>query len=559
GDYTKSVSQNMNPWIQFGKPIECAAFRWSELQAMVIGTTYLQGPSGCVENFGIQRVEDGASYISQKDSVQAPTDLIYPNEMQFVWKELRPAIAAGKSYEQALADSVNKHCPGLPGIAANTVNEMSGLKILKDQALLKKSCPEPLPEKFVRYVYWIHPTIAGKKKYIMSPTRSAVIAHLAEGRRQDPYNMREIELIRMLGLDQPKMNFVHGVGIAPGQLQNLAKKDIGLIWSPFSNLLLYGETLDILSAHNAGVTMSLGSDWLPTGSKGTLEEAKLAAQYVDKNPQLKAVFNDEYIYKMMTENPAKMINHWDIKMDSTGKPIEAGVGQIAKGAMGTVIVATLQNGNPYTNLVRQTLEENINLVVIDGNVIYGNEDYVKQAGISNYEYMSKEYVGIESSVNRGSIPVPPEDGTKESSAQHLKQLGAMAASMNPSTNGTCQFATEKVLVHATTVNAIPELATFERGSRINLDRFSDIEKLLALNALSQSKNWTDKKVGDPKFALTYFPPMYSCNDARHTGRIRGMVKGQGSDEWSANVAGRTALRAQQKLGKGPQGLGAAYK
>jgi hypothetical protein len=42
---------------------------------------------------------------------------------------------------------------------------------------------------------------------------------------------------------------------------------MGLIWSPFSNLLLYGETANIASAKSAKVTIALGSDWTPTGSK----------------------------------------------------------------------------------------------------------------------------------------------------------------------------------------------------------------------------------------------------------------------------------------------------
>ena len=40
-----------------------------------------------------------------------------------------------------------------------------------------------------------------------------------------------------------------------------------MVWSPFSNLLLYGRTADIARAKQEGVLMALGSDWSPTGSK----------------------------------------------------------------------------------------------------------------------------------------------------------------------------------------------------------------------------------------------------------------------------------------------------
>jgi hypothetical protein len=274
---------------------------------------------------------------------------------------------------------------------------------------------------------------------------------------------------------------------------------------------------------------------------------------------LKAIFDDEYLFKMMTENPAKMINHWENKKSADGKIVEAGVGQITVGSMGSVFVASLQDANPYTNVVRKTNSENVNLVVIDGNIVYGNENYVKQAGLSNYEVLSEEFVGIEKSFSRSSVPTPPEDTGKEMKTQHLAKLGAFALSLRPPTNGLCRFTSRKVFVNAETIQFIPELAKFNKTSGMNLDRFADIEKLLAVSALSQSKNLTDPKEGDPRFALTYFPPLYSCNDPAHTTRIQGMVKASGSDEWSANVAARPALRLQQKLGKLPQSLGEAYK
>ena len=222
-------------------------------------------------------------------------------------------------------------------------------------------------------------------------------------------------------------------------------------------------------------------------------------------------------------------------------------------------MASLQDVNPYTNVVRKTNAENVNLVVIDGNIIYGNEGYVKQAGISNYESLSEEYIQIEKSFSRSAVPIPPEDTGKEIKSQHLAKIGSFAMSVRPSTTGLCKFNSPKVFVSADTVAYVPELSKFKAASGLNLDRFSDIQKLLAISALSQSKNLTDAKEGDLRYALTYFPSLYSCNDPAHSGRIQGMVKAGGGDEWSANVSGRNSLRVQQKLGKLPQSLGEAYK
>jgi cytosine/adenosine deaminase-related metal-dependent hydrolase len=40
-----------------------------------------------------------------------------------------------------------------------------------------------------------------------------------------------------------------------------------IVWSPLSNLLLYGKTTDVAAARTAGLTIALGSGWSPSGSK----------------------------------------------------------------------------------------------------------------------------------------------------------------------------------------------------------------------------------------------------------------------------------------------------
>ena len=49
-----------------------------------------------------------------------------------------------------------------------------------------------------------------------------------------------------------------------------------MVWSPLSNLLLYGATADVAAAQAAGVSIGLGSDWSPAGSKNLLGELKVA-------------------------------------------------------------------------------------------------------------------------------------------------------------------------------------------------------------------------------------------------------------------------------------------
>ena len=125
----------------------------------------------------------------------------------------------------------------------------------------------------------------------------AVLVHLAEGRTGfgsnrgvDPYSRREFEAL----MQHPSMrdaarvravpfNLVHGCGVDvhnPAHVEFLRDRRISLIWSPVSNLLLYGDTLDAERLRMEGINVALGSDWSPSGSKHVWDEAKFARRYL---------------------------------------------------------------------------------------------------------------------------------------------------------------------------------------------------------------------------------------------------------------------------------------
>ncbi len=575
GDYTKSVSNNMNPWIGYGSPVTCAAFRWSELQAMVIGTTYLQGPSYCVDNFAIHQVEgSGAFPRSKKENVQAPTDLVIPNDMVFVWKTLKPLIDSGQTYEQALAQVINEYCfpdklLGRAFSAADTVSD-EGLDVLTDKDKLEAACTkkvslEELPEKFIRYVYWVHKSIASKKDYadkIASGQGSAIIAHLSEGRRDDPYNQKEYEVVKLLGMNKKGVNFVHGVGISEADLADMSANQMGIIWSPFSNLLLYNQTLDVELALKKGVMLALGSDWLPTGSKGPLEELKVALEYLRKTGADKAVAKMQgaesslyrALYMMVTENPAKMINHWQ----GTGSDkwengeAEGGVGTLAPHAMGSLIVASkMDPQDPYKNLVAEVWENDINLVVVDGYIQYGNETYVKVA-TSDYEPMSlNNEFGMVQLLDDKDAPILFERNENPSKDEELVFLEELSEYISGKASQgrvdallSCEFSDKKVFVHQNTLEEEDDLQLFKAASGMNLDRYQDIQRLLGVNITTQSRNLNDPERGDLNFAIggdpevasEDFTPLYTCNDSYHSQRIKNFI----SETWPRDKENRPA-------------------
>ena len=364
----------------------------------------------------------------------------------------------------------------------------------------------------------------------------------------------------MLGLNQPHINFVHGVGISNDHFQELAEKQIGLIWSPFSNLLLYSETLDIAAALKAGVRIALGSDWVPTGSKSPLEEVKLARQYIEKDKDLREYFSvsgkfseskmDEFLFTTMTENPSQMINHWEISKT------EAAIGTLAVGAMGTLIAVKKQDSNPYTNLVLKTTEAEIDLVIIDGKPIYGEIEYLKALGVKNYEAMENEIQEADKILALG-VPKPPSEESLESLNAHVVKIGVLAKGLKMGPSQSCLFTHSKALVTQNSMAIEPGLNMIREKTGLNLDRFEDLQKILALNLLTQTRNLNEPD-GDPLFAVKSFPSLYSCNNSSHVERVSGFVNASGRDEWTDNLQERASLREKFKLGKVPKTLEQLY-
>jgi hypothetical protein len=135
-----------------------------------------------------------------------------------------------------------------------------------------------------------------------------------------------------------------------------------MVWSPLSNLLLYGQTAKIAEAVDAGLTIALGPDWSPSGSKnllGELKIARLAATLAN------AKLSDFDLISLATRNPAKILR-WDAKL-----------GTLEAGKRADLLVVSGQNGDPHTHLFTRN-EHDLELVVINGVPRYGASQPMRQ-------------------------------------------------------------------------------------------------------------------------------------------------------------------------------------
>lgn len=149
----------------------------------------------------------------------------------------------------------------------------------------------------------------------------------------------------------PNLIGIHCAGLTAADFSVFAAHGGSMVWSPLSNLLLYGSTARIGDARSAGVPVALGSDWAPSGSTNVLNELKIAQLAA---PLAGADLSARDLVAMVTRTPARMLG-WD-----------AHLGGLERGKRADLIVVQgVTSPDPYQDLVSAT-ESDIELVVIDG-------------------------------------------------------------------------------------------------------------------------------------------------------------------------------------------------
>ena len=114
------------------------------------------------------------------------------------------------------------------------------------------------------------------KKDITSGAVKAFYVHLAEG--TDEKSRAELAALKDLGLLIQETVIIHGTALRQEQLVEVREAGAKIVWSPQSNLRLYGHTTHAAEALDLGISLGIGADWLPSGSSSLLQEIKVARQ-----------------------------------------------------------------------------------------------------------------------------------------------------------------------------------------------------------------------------------------------------------------------------------------
>ncbi len=152
----------------------------------------------------------------------------------------------------------------------------------------------------------------------MNPAKAAEIAaqlssgaldllaiHAGEGKRGDPLSVGELDLIDQAHMLGPHTVLVHGTAFDGRAFARIHAAGAALVWSPRSNIELYGETTDIGAARAANVAVAIAPDWSPSGSDNTLAELRYAAT-LDPAKYGGPALTAKDLFEMATVVPARI-------------------------------------------------------------------------------------------------------------------------------------------------------------------------------------------------------------------------------------------------------------
>lgn len=187
--------------------------------------------------------------------------------------------------------------------------------------------------------------------------------HIAEG--IDPEANNEFFCLSTPeGQDMVQSNttIVHAIGMSASDIRSVAVDNAKIVWSPRTNIDLYGHTTDVVSFAELGVTIGLGTDWPASGSMNMLRELACADSYNQNH--LGAYFSDYDLWRMATLGSAESMGAADQ------------IGLLAEGYFADIAVFDGSGARSYRSIFEANVE-NVMLVTRGGKPLYGDAPLIE--------------------------------------------------------------------------------------------------------------------------------------------------------------------------------------
>lgn len=199
---------------------------------------------------------------------------------------------------------------------------------------------------------------------------SAYTPHVAEGIDSEARN--EFLCMRNGANDlvHDQSAYIHGVALLASDIAEMRVDRAGLIWSPRTNVALYGDTARATLYHRLGVTIALGTDWIRSGSMNMLRELQCAdllnSVYYRVQPEEgdeHPYFSDEELWLMATRNGADALGVDDL------------LGTLEEGQIADIAIFDGTDRVDHRAVI-EAWPEDVVLVMRGGVALYGDQEVV---------------------------------------------------------------------------------------------------------------------------------------------------------------------------------------
>jgi cysteine-rich repeat protein len=202
------------------------------------------------------------------------------------------------------------------------------------------------------------------------PLNSAYFPHVGEGIEESAHNeFRCVSSTANGGEDlfKPQTAIIHGIAVTAEEIGLMASKGTDLIWSPRSNLSLYGDTAMVSAYKQMGVTIALGTDWVASGSMNMLRELQ-CADYMNATYYART-FTDEQLWRMVTASAADITE------------TQEKLGRLEKGKVADLAIFRLRTfaTSPHRAVITSNSEDVV-LTMRGGKTLYGDQPLVAALG-----------------------------------------------------------------------------------------------------------------------------------------------------------------------------------
>ena len=340
--------------------VGCGANRPQSLDAIASGATRIECAAGVISpglinahdhlsfDHNAPLADTGERFDHRNDWRRTSTILPDDSPGKIAWSELRQVMVGTTSILGST---------GAPGLLRNL--DLGSHPLFDDllwnifagppAVIATETFPLEGPADFTENegdcsAYPLYPALAPRQ-----PLSDEYVPHVAEGINAAARNeFACLSSTDRNGVDVVNAGFSLIQGIALNALdgERLALDGASVIWSPRSNIFLYGNTAPVTMLKQQGVLLSLGTDWTPSGSANLVRE--LACADALNRSYFNNTFRDRELWSMTTRNPAAALG------------IDDKIGVLKEGLFGDIAIYDGRGkANPYRAIIEASAESTI--------------------------------------------------------------------------------------------------------------------------------------------------------------------------------------------------------